>query len=347
MKEPRRYFASDNNAVVHPEIMAAIQAANVGHAWGYGDDEWTARAAQVFKRHFGDEVEMMLVFNGTGANIVALSSILRSYEAVLCSAQAHLHVDECGALERASGSKVIVLPDADGKLTVEALRPYLEWRGDVHHSQPRVLSITNATELGTVYRPDETRALADFCHANGMLLHVDGARICNAAAAQDLPLRALTADCGVDVLSFGGTKNGLMQGEAVVWLTAGRFPHAPFVRKQLAQLGSKMRFSAAQLIALLEGDLWLRNARHANAMACLLRGRLEGLSGVRISRPVEANAVFARIPKAAVAPLQERFHFYVWDPAATEVRWMCAYDTTEDDVMEFAEAIKHQVGRQA
>ena len=210
MNGPRRYFASDNNATVSAEVMAALEEANVGHATGYGDDPWTERAARVFKRHFGDQAETQIVFNGTGANIVALSAIMRPYEAVLCSAQAHLHVDECGALERASGSKVMVLPDIDGKVSAEDLRPYRVWHGDVHRSQPRVLSITNATEYATVYTPGEIRALAGECREQGLALHVDGARLCNAAAALGLPLRALTTDCGVDVVSFGGTKNGLM-----------------------------------------------------------------------------------------------------------------------------------------
>jgi threonine aldolase len=344
MNGPRRYFVSDNNATVSAEVMAALEEANVGHATGYGDDPWTERAARVFKRHFGDQAETQIVFNGTGANIVALSAIMRPYEAVLCSAQAHLHVDECGALERASGSKVMVLPDIDGKVSAEDLRPYRVWHGDVHRSQPRVLSITNATEYATVYTPGEIRALAGECREQGLALHVDGARLCNAAAALGLPLRALTTDCGVDVVSFGGTKNGLMQGEAVVWLT-GRPAHADFTRKQAAQLGSKMRFSAAQLIALLDGDLWLRNARRANAMAALLRDRLAGAPGVHITRPVEANGVFARIPKIAAEALKERFHFYVWDPAVTEVRWMCSHDTTEDDVAEFADAVRAEAAK--
>jgi threonine aldolase len=325
MNERRRHFASDNNATVHPEVMAAIAAANVGHAVGYGDDEWTARAGQVFKRHFGEQAEAQIVFNGTGANVVALSALLRPHEAVFCSTQAHLHVDECGAFEHASGCKLMTLPDVDGKISPASLRPYAEWRGDVHRSQPRALSITNATELGTIYNPAEIRALAEACGEQGLYLHVDGARICNAAVALNLPLRVLTTDCGVDVLSFGGTKNGLLQGEAVVWLKPDRPAHAPFVRKQSGQLGSKMRFSAAQLIALLEGDLWQRNAVRANAMAALLAAQLRDAPGVRITRPVEANGV--------------------WDPAVSEVRWMCSHDTTEDDVFEFAAAVRAESAR--
>jgi threonine aldolase len=335
-----RGFGSDNHAGVLPEVLGAIQAANSGHAVSYGGDEWTARTEDLFRAHFGDQARSALVFNGTGANVVALQAVLRSYETAICAHTAHLNVDECGAPERVAGIKLLPIETADGKLTPALVEPRLVRFGDEHAVQPRIVSITQSTELGTVYTPDEIQTLADQAHDHGMLLHVDGARLANAAAALDAPLRAITTDVGVDVLSFGGTKNGLLLGEAVVFLRAGLGDEVAFLRKQSMQLASKMRYIAAQFEALLGDDLWLRTAAHANSMARRLASAVATIEGVEITQRVEANAVFARVPPGAAAALQERWRFYVWDENTGEVRWMCSWDTTAEDVDEFAADVR-------
>ncbi len=336
-----RGFASDNYSGVHPEVLAAIAAANDGHQIAYGEDAYTARLQEVFAAHFGDGVEAFPVFNGTGANVVGLQSMLPRWGAVIAASTAHINVDEGGAPERVAGIKILTVPTDDGKLTPELIdREAWGW-GDEHRAQPLVVSITQSTELGTLYTPDEIRAIADHVHARGMRLHLDGARISNAAAALDLPLRAFTRDVGVDVLSFGGTKNGAMLGEAVVVLDPAASDGLLFLRKLNMQLSSKMRFVSAQLIALLEGDLYLRNARHANAMAARLRGAVEAgvadgtIRGVGFTQPTPANGVFATMPPGVADALRESFRFYDWDAARGEVRWMCSFDTTEQDVDAF------------
>jgi threonine aldolase len=342
-----RGFGSDNAAGILPEALEAIAAANTGHATAYGNDEWTARAEAGFRQHFGEQARAFVVFNGTGANVTGLRALLRPHEAVVCAETAHLNVDEGGAPEFVAGIKLLAVATPDGKLTPELVRGRLVRFGDEHAVQPRVISITQSTELGTVYTPDEIAALADLAHQTGLLLHVDGARLANAAAALDLPLRAITSDAGVDALSFGGTKNGLLAGEAVVLLHPGLADAMPYLRKQSMQLASKMRFLSAQLAALLTDDLWRRPAAHANAMAARLAAAVEGMPGVTITQPVEANAVFAILPREATGALQERFHFYTWDEATGEVRWMCAWDTTTEDVDAFAQAIAEAVGAPA
>jgi threonine aldolase len=339
-----RGFASDNYAGVLPEVLDAIAAANSGHAVSYGGDEWTARTEELFSSHFGDEARAALVFNGTGANVVALQALTRPYEAAICAHTAHLNVDECGAPERVAGIKLLAVETPDGKLTPALVEPRLVRIGDEHAVQPRVLSITQSTELGTLYTPDEIGALAEQAHERGMLLHVDGARLANAAAALELPLRAITTDVGVDAVSFGGTKNGLMLGEAVVFLRAGLGGEVAFLRKQSMQLASKMRFIAAQFEALLSGDLWLRTAAHANAMARRLAAAVATVDGVEITQRVQANAVFAMVPPGVAAALQERWRFYVWDENTGEVRWMCSWDTTPEDVDVFAADVAAAVG---
>jgi threonine aldolase len=326
-----RGFASDNYAGVQPAVMAAIEAANHGHASAYGADPWTERARALFREHLGPDAEAFLVFNGTAANVLCLEALTAPWEAVLCPATSHLHVDECGAPERA-GRKLLVVPTPDGKLTPELLDPLAVRFGDEHAIQPGLVSLAQSTELGTVYSPEETRALADWAHERGMRLHVDGARLCNAAAALGRPLGEVTTALGVDAVSFGGTKAGLLGGEAVVLLRPGAAAGFPYRRKQAMQLASKMRFVAAQFIALLEDGLWRESAEHANAMAARLAAAVGGLAGVRITQPVQANAVFAVLPREATPSLQERFPFYVWDDATGEVRWMCSWDTTEHDV---------------
>ena len=336
-----REFASDNYSGVHPEVLSAIAAANEGHQIAYGEDAYTARLQEVFAAHFGAGVQAFPVFNGTGANVTALQSMLPRWGAVIAASTAHINVDEGGAPERVAGIKILNVPTEDGKLTPDLVdREAWGW-GDEHRAQPLVVSITQSTELGTLYTPDEIRALADHAHERGMRLHLDGARISNAAAALDLPLRAFTTDAGVDLLSFGGTKNGAMLGEAIVVLDPTASDGLLFLRKLNMQLSSKMRFVSAQLIALLEGDLYLRNARHSNAMAARLRAGVEAgiadgtIAGVSFSQPTQANGVFATLPEGVADQLRTAFRFYDWDAAKNEVRWMCSFDTTEQDVDAF------------
>lgn len=323
--------------------MAAIAAANEGHAGSYGADDWTARMEEIFRHQFGEDARAFLVFNGSGANVACLDAVLRSHEAAICTDTAHLHVDECGAPERISGTKLLTVPTEHGKLTPDDLGRWDARRGDEHSAQARLVSITQSTELGTLYTPAETAAIAARAHSMDMLLHVDGARLANAAGTLDSSLAELTTDAGVDLLSFGGTKNGLMFGEAMVILRPDLAPHAKFVRKQLLQLNSKMRFASAQFEALLQNDLWLDNARTANAMAARLRDAAEAIDGVEIVHPVEANAVFARLERPAIDRLVEALPgehpFYIWDDAESVVRWMCSWDTRPEDVDDFAEAL--------
>ena len=336
-----RGFASDNYAGAHPEVLAAIAEANGGHQVAYGEDVYTARLGEVMKQHFGEKAEVFPVFNGTGANVTALTSLLPRWGAVVATSTAHIHTDENGAPERISGLKLLTVDTPDGKLTPELIdREAWGW-GDEHRAQPLAVSITQTTELGTLYTVDEIRAIADHAHSLGMKLHLDGARISNAAAALGVPLRDFTTDAGVDILSFGGTKNGLLYGEAVVVLDPEASDGLLFLRKLNMQLASKMRFVSAQLIALLTDDLYLRSAGHANDMAARLRGALEAaaLPGLEFTRETQANAVFAILPPGAADRLRESFRFYDWDPAAREVRWMTAYDTTEGDIDAFVAAI--------
>jgi threonine aldolase len=343
-----RGFASDNHSGAHPEVLAAIEAANDGHAPAYGEDGFTAAAQERFREHFGAQAAAFLVFNGSGANVSCLDAVTRGFEAAICTDVAHMNVDECGAPERIAGAKLLTVATDHGKLSAEDVSRWEGRRGDDHFPQPRVVSITQATELGTVYQPDEVRAIADAVHELGMLLHVDGARLANAAASLDVPLREITTDLGVDVVSFGGTKNGLLFGEAVVFLRPELAEGFEFVRKQLGQLASKMRFVAVQFEALLSGDLWLRNARHANEMAARLADGVAAIDGVEIAHPVQANAVFARLPRSAIDRLLSDWPyakpFYIWDEDANEVRWMCSWDTTAEDVDAFAEAVRSVLG---
>jgi len=334
--KPIRSFASDNNAGVHPEILKAIAMVNQGHVVGYGADPYTAIMVNTFREHFGADVEVFPVFNGTGANCLSLQALTKSYHAVLCAASAHIYTDECGAPEKFTGCKLIPIPTSDGKLTVELVRHAYHGIGDEHHVQPKVISITQATEMGTVYRPEEIRALAQFAREHALYLHLDGARIANAAASLGQNLRQATRDLGVDVLSFGGTKNGILGGEAVVFFRPEMAEDFLYLRKQAMQLASKMRFISAQLGALLTSDLWLTNAQHSNRMAKLLEAEVRKIPQAKIVYHVEANGVFAKIPHEAIAKIQERYFFYVWNEEESVVRWMCSFDTTEEDVKEFA-----------
>jgi threonine aldolase len=339
MPESRRGFASDNWAGAHPEVLAAIAGANEGHAPAYGYDAWTERAVERFREQFGD-VEVFWAFNGTGANVTALQTCVDRWGAVICPATAHINTDECGAPERfLAGGKLLPVATADGKLTPALVEPLLAGFGVEHHNQPQAVSITQSTELGTVYAPEEIRALADQAHAHGMRLHVDGARLANAAASLGLPLRAFTADAGVDVLSFGATKNGAVLAEAVVLFDPGLAEDFRFIRKQSAQLASKSRFVAAQFLALFEDDLWLRSATHANAMAARLADGLR-LLGVKLTQEPQANEVFATLPKPVADALMETFAFYDWNLAAGEYRLVASWDTTEGDVNGFLAALE-------
>ena len=340
----RRGFASDNHAGVHPEVMDAVLATNAGHANAYGSDPWTSRATQRFREHFGPSAQAFPVFNGTGANVLCLEALTQPWQGIVCARTAHLHVDECGAPER-SGRKLLVVDTPDGKVTPDHVAPLLVRIGEEHVVQPRVISIAQSTELGTVYSVDEVRALADWAHAHGMLLHVDGARLCNAAVGQGVSFRELTTDVGVDAVSFGGTKIGLMGAEAVVLLRDEVADGFRFRRKQAMQLASKMRYISAQLEALLSGDLWERSAAHANAMARRLADAVGAIDGVRVTQSVDANAVFAVLDPAATEELQQAWPFYVWDEGTGEVRWMCSWDTTEEDIDTFAADVRAALSR--
>jgi threonine aldolase len=334
--KPSRSFASDNNAAVHPEVLAALARVNSGHVVGYGDDLYTEAAVRKFEEHFGPDIAVFFVFNGTGANVLSLEALTRSYEAIICAEGAHVYTDECAAPEKFTGSKLIPLPTKDGKLTPELVAHAYHGVGDTHHVQPKVVTITQSTELGTIYQPEQVRALAKFAHDRGMYLHMDGARLSNAAAALGQNLREATRNLGVDVLSFGGTKNGLMGVEAVVFFDEKLAGNFHFFRKQSMQLASKMRYLSVQMETLLTHDLWRGNAEHANRMAKLLENEIRKIPGVSISYPVQANGVFAIIPKQAIAKIQERYFFYVWNEELSMVRWMCSFDTTEEDVHQFA-----------
>ncbi|MQY11730.1 Low specificity L-threonine aldolase [Streptomyces sp. RB5] len=340
-----RGFASDNYAGVHPEILAALALANGGHQVSYGEDEYTDHIQQVFRSHFGGCAQAFPVFNGTGANVVALQALTDRWGAVICARSAHINVDEGGAPERMGGLKLLAVPTEDGKLTPELIeREAWGWE-DEHRAMPQVVSITQATELGTVYTPDEIKDIVAFAHERGMKVHLDGARIANAAAHLDVPMRAFTNVAGVDVLSYGGTKNGMMFGEAVVVLDPDAVRAMKHLRKLSMQLASKMRFVSVQFEALLAKDLWLRNARHSNAMAARLAAGVRAVDGVDILHPVQANGVFARLPHDVSVRLQKQFRFYFWDESDGVVRWMCSYDTTPDDVDAFVEAVAEEMSR--
>jgi len=328
----QRGFASDNAAGVHPAVLEAIAKANDGHAFGYGRDDWTRRAEEALQEQFGSGARPFLVWGGTAANVLSLRAACRPWQAAICADCAHLNVDEAGAPEAIAGVKLLDLVTEHGKLTPALVEGAIVRVGDEHAVQPGVVSISQATELGTVYSREEAVALAELAHANGLVLHMDGARLSNAAVALDCSLLDLTADVGVDVVSFGGTKNGLLGAEAIVFLKPELADGFQYLRKQSLQLASKMRFLAAQFEALLRDDLWRALASHANAMAARLATAVSELPGVTVTHPVQANAVFAILPRHAIGPLREQFPFYVWDEARDEVRWMCSWDTTEEDI---------------
>lgn len=345
-----RGFASDNYAGAHPEVLEALGRANGGHQPSYGADVYTARLAELLVDHFGSGVQGFGVFNGTGANVVGLQSMLPRWGSVITAESAHIHTDEAGAPERVAGIKLLTIPTGDGKLRPDDLDRYPVDPTDVHHPLPAVLSITESTEYGTVYTPDELRALTDHAHEHGLTVHMDGARIANAAAGLGVPLRAISTDVGIDVLSLGGTKNGVLFGEIVLVINPDAVTGIDYLRKLNMQLASKMRFLSAQFVALLDDDLWLRSATQANAMAARLRTgiqqRLDAgtISGLSFSQPTQANTILATLPDGMADRLRQRFAFYDWDPAAREVRWVCSFDTTESDVDQFLSAIDFELG---
>ncbi len=345
---PDRHFASDNNAGVHPQVLAALAAANDGHVPAYGDDPHTHRAQAAFRSLLGDDARVFFAFNGTGANVVALASVLRPYQAIICPETAHLAVDECAAYERFGGGKLIGVPVRDGKLTPDDVERNIRGVGDQHHVQPGAISISQSTEVGTVYTVDELSALGAVARMHGLLFHLDGARIANAVASLGVDACTMLVETGIDVCTFGGTKNGMMFGEAIVF--PRRHPAVdalPFTRKQGMQLTSKMRYVAAQFEALLRDGLWLKNAAHANAMASLLAARLRDLDDVvQLAYPVQANGVFPVLPPHAVEPLMRERRFYMWDAQRSVARWMTAWDTAEEDVHDFADAVWRIAPRQ-
>lgn len=341
-----RSFASDNGAGVHPRVLAAIVDANQGHASAYGNDPWTARALDALRSAFGGTAEVLLSFGGTGANVVALATITRRYDAILCADSAHIVNSECAAVEHYCGGKLLPIATVDGKLSPTLLASALGPTRGVHHARPRVVSITQPTEWGTLYSVAELHALCEFAHARQLLVHVDGARLANAAAALDVSLAALSAEVGVDVLSFGGTKNGLLGAEAVLVFDAARAEEAAYARKQSTQLASKMRFLAAQFLAYLEDELWRTLARNSNAMAARLAAALAAVEGLEWVCPVETNMLFPRLPRAVLAALQRDFYFYTWRESDAVARWVTSFDTTAEDVDKFAAAVKRALTAQ-
>ncbi|MFW5916099.1 MAG: threonine aldolase family protein [Bacteroidota bacterium] len=337
-------FASDNNSGVHPEIFIALQEVNRWHVLAYGDDKYTRQAYQKFKDYFGEDTGIYFVFLGTAANVLGLGALSRSYHSVICAETSHIHEDECGAPEKFNGIKLLPVETEDGKLTVEGVKKHIKGIGFEHHSQPRIISVTQATELGTVYSKNEIRELADYAHENNMYLHMDGARIANAAVSLGKGLNEITRDAGVDVLSFGGTKNGMMYGEAILFFNNMAEEEFKYIRKQGMQLASKMRFISAQFLRYLSNNLWYETASHSNAMARLLADEAAKIDGIEITQKVEANGVFAKVPPEIIPELQKEFMFYVWDHKKSVVRWMTSFDTTEGDIYDFVELMRKLTG---
>ncbi len=336
-------FASDNNSGIHPDIIKAITEVNIGDAKAYGEDDYTKTADEKFREHFGKEVEAYFVFNGTAANALALRAITESFHSIICADVAHINVSECNAVEKFTGCKLITIPSKDGKITIDQVKKHMHVIGEQHSAQPKVISITQATEFGRIYTKNEIEDLADFTHKNNMFLHMDGARLSNAAAALNLSLKELTKDAGVDILSFGGTKNGVMCVEAVILFNKELSKNFKYIRKQGMQLASKMRFISAQFIALLSNNLWLNNAKHANEMAKFLESKIKDIKEIKITQNVETNSIFATIPKESIQLLLEKYFFYIWDEETSEVRWMTSFDTTKEEIIDFANYIREVI----
>lgn len=340
MESIKRGFASDNNSGVHPNILKAFELVNKGHAIAYGDDTYTQQAVHKFKEIFGEDIEVFFVFIGSAANVLGLQSITQRHNAIICSDTAHINVDECGAPERFTNCKLLTVSTPNGKLTVDLVKKHMHGFGFQHHAQPKVISISQTSELGTLYRPEEVKALADYAHSNGLLLHMDGARLGNAAVSLGMDFKKFTRDAGVDVLSFGGTKNGMMYGEAIVFFNKQLAQDFMYTRKQGLQLASKMRYISAQFLAYLSNNQWFNTAKHSNSMAKILESKVRQISAITITQPVESNAVFAIVPERIIPKLQEEYFFYVWDEDKSEVRWMTSWDTTEEDIEKFVAKIQ-------
>ncbi len=339
----KRGFASDNNSGIHPEIMKAINNANIGHTVAYGDDIYTEKAIAKFKEHFGNDIDVYFVFIGTAANVLGLNAATRSWNSVICAETAHINEDECGAPEKFNGFKLLTVETPNGKLTVDFIKTQMKGINFEHHSQPKIISITQVSELGTVYTAKEIKEIADYAHKNNMYLHMDGARIANAAVSLNQEFREFTTDAGVDILSFGGTKNGMMYGEAIIFLDKSLGENFKYIRKQGMQLASKMRFISAQFDRYLSKDIWYENAKHANIMAKLLASKIKTISQIKITQKVDANGIFVIIPKEIIPELKEEFFFYDWDETKSEVRWMTSFDTTEEEINNFVELIKSKL----
>lgn len=333
-------FASDNHAGIHPLILNSIKEANIGHVNAYGNDKYTEFAINNFKKLLNNDIEVFFVFNGTGANVLSLSSMANSFNSIICSDLAHINVDECGAPEKFIGSKLITIPTENGKISIEKIKDKLIRINDEHYSQAKVISLTQSTEYGTVYTVEELKEITDFAHKNNLFVHIDGARISNALVSLNINLKEMILDTNIDVISFGGTKNGLMLGEAVIFLNKNLAKNFKFLRKQSMQLASKMRFISAQFNAFFKDDLWIKNAKHSNLMAQLLYENIKDIPKIRITQKVEANSVFAIIPQKYIEIIQEKYYFYVWNEITSEVRFMCAFDTTEKDVLNFSKIIR-------
>jgi threonine aldolase len=339
MKHPRG-FASDNNSGIHPDILKSIERANSGHVVAYGEDIYTSRAILKVKEHFGEETEVFFVLTGTGANVLGLTASTNTYNSVICAETAHINVDECGAPENHSGCKIIPVETPDGKININSVRRHVRDFGFEHYSQPRVISISQPTELGTVYSVNEITELAGYAHKYNMLLHMDGARLSNAAVSLGAAFKDITGNAGVDILSFGGTKNGMLFGESIIFFNRNLAENFKYIRKQGMQLASKMRYISAQFETYLSDDLWKKNAEHANNMAQLLYNKLSEIHQIRITQKVQSNSVFAVLPGKYIKRLQEEYFFYVWDEEKFEVRWMTSFDTTEEDIYGFIGFIK-------
>jgi threonine aldolase len=336
-----RSFGSDNNSGVHPDIMKAIEKANTDHAIAYGGDSLSKQFSERIKDIFGETAESVIVFNGTGANVVALQAATQSFHAILAPQTAHIAVDECGSPEFMTGASVKTINTTDGKLSPELLKPFMHCLGVEHHSQPKVAYISQCTELGTVYTAEEIAALAGFLHHHNMYLHMDGARIANAAVASGKTLKEMTVDCGVDILSFGGTKNGMMMGESVISFRPELSANLKYIRKQSAQLFSKMRYVSCQFLAYMENDLWAENARHANKMAQLLREGILSVGNFEFTQQTEANILLLKMPEPLIKRLLENHFFYLWDDSGNEIRLVTSWDTSEKDVETFLKDLKH------
>jgi threonine aldolase len=341
----RRGFGSDNNAGIHPDILREIISLNGGHVTGYGTDIYTDQAKELFKEHLGSTTETFFVFTGTAANVLGLSSIMNSWNSVITASTAHLEGDECGAPEKFIGCKVLVVDTPDGKISPELIEKHMKGFDFEHHSQPKVISITQSTEMGTVYTVAEIAKIAAYAHARGMLLHMDGARIANAAVSLNLPFKAFTTDAGVDVLSFGGTKNGMMCGESICFLKPGLSNDFKYIRKQGMQLASKMRFISAQYIGYFRNDLWKSCASNSNAMASMLADQLKLIPEVKITQEVESNGVFVIMPAEVAEKMREHYFFYPWDEKRSEWRLMCSWDTQEKDIEDFMSLLKKELNK--